>query len=304
MSQPNRASTASTPSTTSKDMTITPIKDTIGAVIGGVDLNALDKQTLLDIKDALLAHQVIFFRDQDLQSAAQVALARTFGSLHIHPVFPTVPDHAEIIVLDSHVTDLKDNELWHTDVTFSPTPPLGCVLRAVKIPAVGGDTLWASGTAAYAALDDATKAKISGLTATHDIRLSFPKERFGGVSDTQKAQLEEIYRKNPPVTHPVVRTHPETGAPVLFVSEGFTSHINELPDDEGRQLLDFLTSHAVKEDFHLRWQWRTGDVAIWDNRCTQHKAMFDYGDAHRIMHRATINGDAPYFSPTFTPSAA
>lgn len=277
-------------------LSISPIKSTIGAVIDGVDLNQLNDDTLQQIKDALLKHQVIFFRNQDLQTNAQVQLARSFGSLHIHPVFPTVPDVPEVIVLDSHQTDLRDNELWHTDVTFSKTPPLGCVLRAVKIPPSGGDTLWASGTAAFQALDADTQEKIRGLTAMHDIRLSFPQERFGGVSEEEKARLEEIYRKNPPVEHPVVRTHPETGEPILFVSEGFTSHINELPEDEGKALLDFLTQHAVKEEFHLRWQWREGDVAIWDNRCTQHKALFDYGDAHRIMHRATVNGDEPYYA--------
>lgn len=277
-------------------LNISPIKSTIGAVIDGVDLNQLNDDTLQQIKDALLKHQVIFFRNQDLQTNAQVQLARSFGSLHIHPVFPTVPDVPEVIVLDSHQTDLRDNELWHTDVTFSKTPPLGCVLRAVKIPPSGGDTLWASGTAAFQALDVDTQEKIRGLTAMHDIRLSFPQERFGGVSEEEKARLEEIYRKNPPVEHPVVRTHPETGEPILFVSEGFTSHINGLPEDGGKALLDFLTQHAVKEEFHLRWQWREGDVAIWDNRCTQHKALFDYGDAHRIMHRATVNGDEPYYA--------
>lgn len=277
-------------------LNISPIKSTIGAVIDGVDLNQLNDDTLQQIKDALLKHQVIFFRNQDLQTNAQVQLARSFGSLHIHPVFPTVPNVPEVIVLDSHQTDLRDNELWHTDVTFSKTPPLGCVLRAVKIPPSGGDTLWASGTAAFQALDVDTQEKIRGLTAMHDIRLSFPQERFGGVSEEEKARLEEIYRKNPPVEHPVVRTHPETGEPILFVSEGFTSHINGLPEDGGKALLDFLTQHAVKEEFHLRWQWREGDVAIWDNRCTQHKALFDYGDAHRIMHRATVNGDEPYYA--------
>lgn len=277
-------------------LNISPIKSTIGAVIDGVDLNQLNDDTLQQIKDALLKHQVVFFRNQDLQTNAQVQLARSFGSLHIHPVFPTVPNVPEVIVLDSHQTDLRDNELWHTDVTFSKTPPLGCVLRAVKIPPSGGDTLWASGTAAFQALDADTQEKIRGLTAMHDIRLSFPQERFGGVSEEEKARLEEIYRKNPPVEHPVVRTHPDTGEPILFVSEGFTSHINGLPEDEGKELLDFLTEHAVKEEFHLRWQWREGDVAIWDNRCTQHKALFDYGDAHRIMHRATVNGDEPYYA--------
>ncbi|MDO4222877.1 MAG: taurine dioxygenase [Acinetobacter sp.] len=276
-------------------LSITPIKDTIGAIIENVDLNQLNEQTLAEIKAALLKHHVIFFRKQSLLPTSQVELARSFGSLHIHPIFPTVPDVPEVIVLDSHKLDLRDNELWHTDVTFSKTPPMGCVLRAVKIPPSGGDTLWSSGVAAFNALDRETQEKIKGLTAEHDIRLSFPVERFG-YSDEERAKLEEVFKKNPPVTHPVVRTHPETGENILFVSEGFTSKINGLDEQEGRELLNFLTQHAVKEEFHLRWQWQEGDVAIWDNRCTQHKALFDYGDAHRIMHRATVNGTEPYYT--------
>lgn len=188
-------------------LTITPIKDTIGAIISGVNLNELNDDTLAKIRDALLKHQVIFFRDQDLQTEAQVRLAKSFGTLHIHPVFPTVPNVPEVIVLDSHKTDLRDNELWHTDVTFSKTPPLGCVLRAVKIPPSGGDTLWASGTAAYNALSDDIKAKIDGLTAMHDIRLSFPQERFGGVSDERKSTPRRDLPQKPTCATPC-GTHP------------------------------------------------------------------------------------------------
>lgn len=273
---------------------IIPIKPTIGAVIENIDLNAVNNEQVQLIEQALLAHHVIFFRNQSLTPTSQVALAKNFGSLHIHPIFPTVPQVPEVIVLDSHQLDLKDNELWHTDVTFSKTPPMGCVLQAVKIPPKGGDTLWASGVAAFKALDPAMQEKLKLLTATHDIRLSFPVERFA-ADERQLAKLEEIFKKNPPVTHPVVRTHPQTAEPILFVSEGFTSHINELSEQESKQLLEFLTQHAIKEEFRVRWQWQEGDVAIWDNRATQHKALFDYGDAHRIMHRVTINGDEPYF---------
>ncbi|QEY25844.1 taurine dioxygenase [Neisseria zalophi] len=278
-------------------LNITPIKPTIGAIIQDIDLNRIDEDTRAAIKQALLDYQVIFFRNQQLQPTAQTALARQFGSLHIHPVFPHLSDVPEIIVLDSHLLDLRDNELWHTDVTFSKTPPMGCVLKAVKIPEHGGDTLWASGTAAFDALEPELQEKLKTLTAEHDIRLSFPAERFAR-SEEEKQKLEAVIAKNPPVTHPVVRTHPETGKQALFVSEGFTSRINGLPEEEGRDLLNFLTQHAIKPEFHLRWQWQEGDVAIWDNRCTQHKALFDYGDAHRIMHRATVNGGEPYFKET------
>lgn len=270
------------------------INPKIGAVIEGIDLNHADTPLLLEIKQALLQHQVIFFRKQALGAQSQVKLAKTFGTLHIHPIYPAMEDAPEVIVLDSHRQDLRDNDLWHTDVTFSQTPPLGCVLQAIKIPEFGGDTLWASGTAAFNALSEDLKQQLRGLTATHDIRKSFPLERFGTTA-TDRERLENSFRKNPPVVHPVVRTHPETGAEVLFVNEGFTTKINELNAQESDKLLSFLFEHAVKEEFYLRWKWQEGDVAIWDNRCTQHKALFDYGDAHRIMHRATVNGSVPFY---------
>ncbi|WP_180035163.1 MULTISPECIES: taurine dioxygenase [unclassified Acinetobacter] len=270
------------------------INPNIGAVIEGIDLNHADTPVLLEIKQALLQYQVIFFRKQALSAQSQVRLAKTFGTLHIHPIYPAMDDAPEVIVLDSHRQDLRDNDLWHTDVTFSQTPPLGCVLQAIKIPEFGGDTLWASGTAAFNALSEDLKQQLRGLTATHDIRKSFPLERFGTTA-ADRERLENSFRKNPPVVHPVVRTHPETGAEVLFVNEGFTTQINELNAQESDALLTFLFEHAVKEEFHLRWKWQEGDVAIWDNRCTQHKALFDYGDAHRIMHRATVNGSVPFY---------
>lgn len=278
----------------SNTLQVQPIKQHIGAVISGINLNEATPEQLAEIQQLLLQHHVIFFRNQQLEPTSQVALAKSFGSLHIHPIFPTVEGVPEIIVLDSHQLDLRDNELWHTDVTFSETPPLGCVLHAIKIPPVGGDTLWATSTAAYDALDDEWKQRIDGLNAVHDIRLSFPEERFA-QGEEEKAKLEAIIAKNPPVTHPVVRTHPDTGRKGLFVSEGFTDYIEGVSTEESREILDYLFQHSVREEFTVRWQWQEGDVAIWDNRCTQHKALFDYGDAHRIMRRATVNGTKPYF---------
>ena len=270
------------------------INSNIGAVLDGVNLNQLDETTTANIHEALLKHQVIFFRNQTLTAQSQVKLAKSFGSLHIHPIYPSMDDAPEVIVLDSHRQDLRDNDLWHTDVTFSQTPPLGCVLQAIKIPEFGGDTLWSSGTAAFRTLPQDIQEKLRGLTATHDIRKSFPLERFGQTPE-EREKLENTFRKNPPVVHPVVRTHPDTGEEVLFVNEGFTTRINELTEAESDELLTFLFDYAVKTEFHLRWKWQEGDVAIWDNRCTQHKALFDYGDAHRIMHRATVNGSVPYY---------
>lgn len=276
-------------------LNIEKIKPAIGAVIHDIDLNTINHADLNEVHHALIENEVIFFRKQSLTPEKQAELARSFGSLHIHPIFPNVKNVPEILILDSLKQDLRDNELWHTDVTFSKTPPLGCVLQAKKVPSQGGDTFWSSGTEAFATLPKHIKEKIWGLTAVHDIRQSFPLERYASNIDEQQ-KLLEVFKKNPPVTHPVVRTHPITGKPILFVSEGFTTKINELSETESSELLQFLFKHSVQESLHIRWQWEVGDVAIWDNRCTQHKALFDYGDAHRIMHRATINGDTPFFT--------
>lgn len=275
-------------------LNIEKIKPTIGAVIKDIDLNHLHQDSIQAIHQALLDHHVIFFRQQALTPQSQAALAQTFGQLHIHPIYPHIEDVPEVLILDSLKQDLRDNELWHTDVTFSQTPPLGCILQAIKIPDVGGDTLWSTGVGAFKTLPPEIQSKILGLTAVHDIRQSFPVERYA-QNEEEQAKLEQVFAKNPPVTHPVVRTHPETGEYVLFVSEGFTTKINELDDSESQELLNYLFQHATQESLHIRWQWQKGDVAIWDNRCTQHKALFDYGNAHRIMHRATVLGDVPYY---------
>jgi taurine dioxygenase len=197
------------------------------------------------------------------------------------------------MILDTELNDLADNALWHSDVSFSETPPLGSVLAARILPDIGGDTLWTSATAAYDALPEPLKQLIAGLTATHDLAKSFPPERFG-ADDASRERLEQAKRQNPPVTQPVVRTHPATGAKAIFVNEGFTTHINGLPQDASDSLLGILFRHVTRPEFSMRWRWRAGDVAIWDNRITQHFAVDDYRPHRRVMHRVTIIGDRPF----------
>lgn len=223
----------------------------------------------------------------------QRRFAARFGDLHIHPIYPSVPEQPEVIVLDTAVTDVRDNAIWHTDVTFLETPALGAVLAAKQLPPYGGDTLWASSTAAYEALSAPLRRLLDGLTATHDIGKSFPRERFG-VTEADLARLEEARLKNPPRSHPVVRTHPVTGRKCLFVSDGFTTRINELEPAESDALLKFLFAHATRPEFTVRWRWQENDVAFWDNRVTQHYAVDDYRPQRRVMHRATILGDKPF----------
>ncbi|MGL4315865.1 MAG: taurine dioxygenase [Pseudomonas sp.] len=272
---------------------ITPLSPSLGAIIGGIDL----RQPLSDadqqaIEQALLAHQVLFFRAQPIEPPQQARFAAHFGDLHIHPLYPNIPEQPEVLVLDTAVTDVRDNAIWHTDVTFLPTPALGAVLAAKQLPAYGGDTLWASSSAAYEALSKPLQKLLDGLTATHDFTRSFPLERFGNTPEAL-AHYHEVQRTHPPVIHPVVRTHPVTGRKGLFVNDGFTNRINELEAAESDALLRFLFAHSTRPEFTIRWRWQENDVAFWDNRITQHYAVDDYRPARRVMHRATILGDVP-----------
>jgi taurine dioxygenase len=196
-------------------------------------------------------------------------------------------------VLDTDLVDLTDNAIWHTDVTFSKTPPMGGILIARLLPQTGGDTLWSSSTAAFDALSPAMQNFLLPLTATHSLAQSFPEARFA-LGEEARARLEAAKRNNPPVVHPVIRTHPVTQRKGLFVQEGFTTHINELSPAESKTVLRFLYQHSVKPEFVVRWRWQVNDVAFWDNRVTQHYATDDYRPARRVMNRATVLGDAPY----------
>ncbi|EPX59282.1 Alpha-ketoglutarate-dependent taurine dioxygenase [Cystobacter fuscus DSM 2262] len=275
-------------------LNITPLNPALGAVVEGIDLREPLSDSHRDaIERALLQHQVLFFRDQPLTPRQQAAFAARFGELHIHPIYPNIPEQPQVLVLDTAVTDVRDNAIWHTDVTFLETPALGAVLAAKKLPPYGGDTLWASSSAAFDALSKPMQKLLDGLTATHDLTRSFPLERFGTTQE-ELARYEEAKRNNPPRNHPVVRTHPVTGRKGLFVNDGFTTRINELEPAESDTLLRFLFAHSTRPEFFIRWRWQENDVAFWDNRITQHYAVDDYRPQRRIMHRATILGDKPF----------
>jgi len=273
---------------------ITPLSCALGAQISGVDLSRdLTADQRDAIEQALLKHQVLFFREQPITPQQQVRFAAQFGDLHIHPIYPNVAEQPEIMVLDTALTDVRDNAIWHTDVTFLPTPALGAVLSAKQLPAYGGDTLWASGIAAFEALSNPLQTLLDGLTATHDFTRSFPLERFGTTAE-DLARWEQTRRKNPPLSHPVIRTHPASGRKALFVNDGFTTRINELEPAESEAILKLLFAHATRPEFTIRWRWQENDVAMWDNRVTQHYAVDDYRPQRRVMQRATILGDAPF----------
>ena len=270
-----------------------PLAPAIGAVIEGIDLaTELAPRTIDSLNEALVDHQVLFFQGQRVTPTAMRDFAARFGDLHIHPVYPHVNNVPEIIVLDTSENNLPDNDNWHTDVTFIETPPMGAVLAAKALPPCGGDTSWASGAAAFEALSAPMREFLAPLTALHDFTKSFPAERWGVGEGAEK--WEEARRKHPPVVHPVVRTHPVSGRLGLFVNEGFTTRIRELSQKESDALLRLLFEHVSRPDFTVRWRWKAGDVAFWDNRLTQHYALADYLPHRRIMHRATVLGDRPH----------
>ena len=273
---------------------VTRVTPAIGALIEGLDLaQELAQPDIARLGELLVQHQVLFFRDQPLTPQQQVRFAAQFGTLHVHPIYPVLPELPEILVLDTSKDFLPDNDNWHTDVTFSETPPLAGILSAKQMPSSGGDTLWSSCSAAYEALSEPMKCMLDGLTAQHSVAKSFPPERWQN-DPAFKERYERAVAKHPPVNHPVVRTHPVTGRKGLFVNGGFTTHINELRPTESRVLLDFLDAHAGRPEYTVRWRWKVNDLVFWDNRVTQHYAVADYLPERRVVYRATVNGDKPY----------
>ncbi len=276
-------------------MKIEPLTPAIGARVHGLALG----ESLTDgerdgLLDALLRHHVLLFEGQSLEPKAQRAVAARFGTLHVHPIYPHVSDVPEIIVLDTSMDNPPDNDNWHTDVTFLAEPAMGALLAAQVLPPGGGDTLWCSGIAAWNALSAPWQHMLAGLHAEHDIIKSFPAWRFARTPE-EKVRWEKARADHPPRLHPVVRTHPVSGQHGLFVNEGFTTRIAELTPGESDTVLRHLFVHVQKPEFTVRWKWKLGDVAFWDNRLTQHYATADYLPARRVMHRATILGDAPVY---------
>jgi taurine dioxygenase len=275
-------------------ITLSRVTPALGAIVEGVNLaEELAPPSIERLGELLVEHQILFFHRQPLTPQQQCRFAANFGELHIHPIYAVLPELPEIMVIDTHKDFLPDNDNWHTDVTFSPTPPLAGILAAKQLPSVGGDTLWSSNLAAYEALSAPLKRQLEGLTAEHSVVKSFPAGRWG-ADPAHKERYERAVAKHPPVTHPVVRTHPVSGRKGLFVNDGFTTRILELGARESDALLAFLFAHAARPEFTLRWHWSVDDVAFWDNRVTQHYAVADYLPERRVMHRATVIGDRPF----------
>ncbi len=285
---------------------ITPLSGHVGAEIGGVDISQpLSDETVRAIEDALLRWKVVFFRDQTLDHAAQIAFGRRFGELtYAHPYDDVPPDgFPEIYTVDTRreqfgvqpaeATRRKkfhDSNDWHTDVTSAVNPPAGSILRADVVPAYGGDTFFANLVAAYEALADPVQDLLDGLRAEHryTTRYSF-RERA--------RSFQEKIDTHPMVAHhPVVRVHPRTGEKALFVNPAKTDHILDVSPLESRWILEFLFAHFTRPEFTVRFKWEPGSVAFWDNRATAHLPPQDLGavgDVQRTLHRVTLLGEVP-----------
>lgn len=275
-----------------ESLSLTPLTPTIGAEVGGLDLarplSSADKGAL---RRALLDWKVLFFRDQAITTEQHLAFARNFGELETHPFAPCKPGYPEVLAI-THDRDNKGREnTWHSDVTWRLEPSLGSILRAVEVPPVGGDTLFADMYAAYEGLKDEVKRQIDGAMAVHDFTHFRKGMRRRGLSE---AQIEAFNQAYPNPTHPVVRTHPETGRKALYVNAAFTVQIVGMDKAASDALLAHLYAQAAIPEYQCRFRWETNSIAFWDNRASQHYAVSDYWPAVRRMERVTVIGDKPY----------
>ena len=279
---------------TSVRLDITPLAGEIGAEIGGVDAGApLSDDAVAQIRSALLEHKVVFLRDQELDYATQVAFAQRFGSLTLgHPTLASPPEQPLLEEIDS-AHGVRANH-WHTDVTFVDRPPAFTFLRAVVIPPVGGDTVWANTVTAYASLPAELRDLADRLRIVHTNAYDYaatgerPERDDPAVTDRRREFVRVVYETE----HPAVRVHPETAERSLVLG-GFAQSVAGFGPRASRDLIRILQDHITTPEHTVRWRWRAGDVAIWDNRATQHYAIYDYAPAHRRGERVTVAGPVP-----------
>ena len=283
---------------------VKPIAGALGAEIGGIDLAALDDETFDEVHAAWLEHLVVFFRKQAITPEQQLAFAKRFGDIHYHPFMRGMDEHPEILEIIKEEGDTKAfGEVWHTDQAFNPKPAKATILYAKETPDAGGDTMFTNLYLAYETLSDPMKTMIAGVKtwnvgdrktlAQNGPMASAPRAgRYVG-NEKMAAKVRDPGDVPTEAAHPLVRTHPETGRTALYIST-HSQTLDGFNRAEARPILDFLMAHAVQPEFTCRFRWEPGSLAIWDNRCTQHRALNDYHGKRRRMHRITIAGDAPY----------
>jgi taurine dioxygenase len=270
---------------------VRPIAGAIGAEIHNVDVSAdLDEGTVGDIRQALLDHCVIFFRDQKLDVARHKAFTRRFGEIFIHPNYKGTQADPEIIVITREPGDKKIvGEDWHADTTMMPEPPMGAILYAIEVPPYGGDTLFANQYLAYETLSDGMKKMLSGMRALHSDRMVAGPQANKNAFRATKVREDAEWRETVSA-HPVVVTHPETGRKLLYVNASYTVGFEGMTEAESKPLLGYLLEHGHRPEFTCRFRWETGSIAFWDNRVCKHLAIHDAGPFRRVMRRTQIAG--------------
>ncbi|MEK9891097.1 MAG: TauD/TfdA dioxygenase family protein [Pseudomonadales bacterium] len=268
-------------------LTVSAVSGALGGLVSGINLCApLTTSEVSALKAALAEYQVLFFRNQSISPDDHLRLAELFGRPQLHEAYPHVAGHPELTILENDRENPSKIEVWHTDMTFRPCPPLGSILHGVIIPERGGDTLFASLSAAYDSLSSHLQLFLEGLTAVHDFTYGF-KESLAEPGGRER--LAEMVADNPPVEHPVVIQHPITKRKGLYVNALFTTHIKELQRSESDAILSYLYRHIVLPEHCCRFSWEPDSIAFWDNRITQHKPVNDYWPQHRRMQRITLD---------------
>jgi taurine dioxygenase len=280
---------------------IRPASSAIGAEISGVDLaEPLDNATWSAIHDAFHQYQVLFFRDQEMTPQQHVDFSRRFGNLVPYPFVHGIEGYPELIDIVKMPNEIKNfGAGWHADMSFSETPPLGAVLYAIEVPPSGGDTMFCNMTLAYETLSVGMKAYVDAAKGVHDSH--DPKghsQGYKGMSLWEKEGAKREIR-----VHPMVKTHPVTGAKSLFISPDYCMEIEGAEPGESRRILDHLERHATRDEFTCRFRWEPNSVVIWDNRCIMHKALNDDLGARltgegfkRVVRRATVGQSASRYS--------
>ncbi|MBM84541.1 MAG: taurine dioxygenase [Rhodospirillaceae bacterium] len=269
---------------------VNPISGAMGAEIAGIDLaQPLDNQAFDEIHRAFLEFQVIVFHDQKLDPVQCKAFARRFGRLEFYPFVKGLDEHPEIFEIRKEPDEKKNfGGSWHSDMSFTEAPPVGTMLYAIEMPPKGGDTMLTNLYEAYDALSDGMKDLLDKMTAEYSAALKHSGGRAAVMNRTPFAI--NLDRAEEASIHPIVRTHPDTGRKALYISAGHLTRFADMTEEESKPLLDYLRDHAVQPDFTCRVRYRAGTLALWDNRCTQHRALNDYHGERRVIHRITIGG--------------
>lgn len=269
-----------------------------GAEIAGVDASRpLGAEVVAELRRALAEHCVIFLRDQDLTPEQQKAFARHFGPLAQTPFIQPLEGHPEMMRIVREPQEsrkLNFGGRWHSDMTFSPEPVLGTCLYARESPAVGGDTIWSNQMLAFEALSPGLQRTLEGLRVMHSAKRSYGPQGTYADDDLKSMRIQASEEALEEQAHPCIRTHPESGRKILFVNWVYAIRFEGMTEEESAPLLDFLNRHSQRPEFQIRFRWRKGSLALWDNRSTQHIAVNDYPGYRRVMDRVTIAGDKPY----------